>query len=48
MVRERVGEVCQKMLDEISDPLALPELGNDSIRHVVTRRAERMLKLLAK
>ncbi len=48
MVRARVGEVCQKMLDAISDPLALPELRNDSIRHAVTRRAERMLKLLAK
>jgi hypothetical protein len=48
MVRERVGEVCQKMLEVIRDPLALPELRNESIRHAVTRRAERMLELLAK
>jgi hypothetical protein len=47
MVRERVGEICQKMLGAIGDPLALPELRNESIRHAVTRRAERMLELLA-
>jgi hypothetical protein len=35
------------MLEAIRDPLALPELRNKIIRHVVTRRAERMLKLLA-
>jgi serine/threonine-protein kinase HipA len=48
MVRERVGEVCQMMLEAIRDQLALPELRNESISHVVTRRAERMLELLAK
>ena len=47
MVRERVGEVCQMMLEAIRDPLALPELRNKIISHVVTRRAERMLELLA-
>jgi hypothetical protein len=36
------------MLEVISDPQALPELRNEIIRHVVTRRAERMLELLAK
>jgi hypothetical protein len=48
MVRERVGEICQKMLEAIRDPKALPELQNASVREIVTRRAERMLELLTK
>lgn len=48
MVRERVGEVCQKMLKAIRDPKALPELRNASVREIVTRRVERMLGLLVK
>lgn len=48
MVRERVGEICQKMLEAISDPKALPELRNASVREMVTRRVERMLGLLAR
>lgn len=48
MVRARLGEICQRMLEAMHDPLALPKLANESIRHGVTRRAERMLALLAK
>lgn len=47
MVRERVREVCQKTLEAIRDPKALPELRNESVREIVTRRAGRMLGLLA-
>ncbi len=48
MVCERVGEVCQRMLEAIRDRQALPELRSESIPEVVTRHVERMLGLLAK
>lgn len=48
MVRERIGELCRRMHEATRDPSALPELQNQIVRDVVTRRVERMLGLLDK
>jgi serine/threonine-protein kinase HipA len=48
MVRERIGELCRRTHEATRDPSALPELQNQIVRDVVTRRVERMLGLLDK
>jgi len=46
MVRERVGEICRKMLEAIHGGEGLPSLENATVREIVTKRAERMRELL--
>jgi serine/threonine-protein kinase HipA len=48
MVRERVGTICQKMLDAMSEGQGLPKLRNAIVREIVIQRAGRMLRLMEK
>jgi len=48
MARERIKEICSKILETINDFEALPALRNSTVREIVTVRAERMLRLMTK
>jgi serine/threonine-protein kinase HipA len=46
MARERIGTICQRMLDAMGESQGLPKLRNAIVREIVTQRAERMLRLV--
>ena len=48
MVRERIGEICRKILETIHDREALPSLRNKTVNDIVAQRSDRMLGLLEK
>jgi serine/threonine-protein kinase HipA len=48
MVRERIGEICRKILETIHDREALPTLRNPTVNNIVEQRSDRMLGLLEK
>jgi serine/threonine-protein kinase HipA len=48
MVRERIKTVSRQILDATGDPKVLPQLRNETVREIVTKRAERMLSLMEK
>jgi hypothetical protein len=48
MVRERIGEICRKILETIHDREALPTLRNLTVNNIVEQRSDRMLGLLEK
>ena len=48
MVRERIGEICRRMLEAIHEAGVLPEFQTPTVRDIVTRRAERMSGLLGR
>lgn len=48
MVRERIREWCERVIDAIGDGRRLPELRTGSVREIVTQRAARMLDLTDK
>ncbi|MGA0846469.1 MAG: type II toxin-antitoxin system HipA family toxin [Luteolibacter sp.] len=46
MVRERIGEICSKILETIHDRETLPSLRNKTVKDIVAQRSDRMLGLL--
>jgi serine/threonine-protein kinase HipA len=48
MVRERIKTLCRQILDATHEPDVLPALGIATVREIVTKRAERMLRLMDK
>jgi len=48
MVRERIKTLCRQILDATHEPNVLPALGIATAREIVTKRAERMLRLMDK
>ncbi|MFY7817689.1 MAG: type II toxin-antitoxin system HipA family toxin [Akkermansiaceae bacterium] len=48
MVRERIKTLCRQILDATHEPDVLPALGIATVREIVTKRAERMLRLMEK
>jgi serine/threonine-protein kinase HipA len=48
MARERIKTVCRQILDATGEPKVLPELSDATVREIVTKRAERMLRLMEK
>jgi serine/threonine-protein kinase HipA len=48
MVRERIKTLCLQILDATHEPDVLPALGIATVREIVTKRAERMLRLMDK
>jgi serine/threonine-protein kinase HipA len=48
MVRERIRDRCERVIDAIGDGRRLPELRTGRVREIVTQRAARMLDLTDK
>lgn len=48
MVRERIHDLCRRVLDAVRDSHRLPGLGDEKVGEIVTQRAARMLRLTDK
>lgn len=46
MARERIKNMSRQILDATGEPKVLPELRDPTVREIVTKRAERMLRLM--